>query len=171
MRPAATALGTGVLVGVAAGVLWAASRRQTRVSDAGIFDWDRVAAIALRTLPDARRLDPQERATSEGTYSRILRDISEPLAAYTGVQLALADIEVQALDRQDWVHTNIGNFRDLLQPFDDLYQDDWVGVDHKHHPTDAGPHRRSYGRRARGCYRNWKRAHGMFRGISVVSTD
>jgi coenzyme F420 biosynthesis associated uncharacterized protein len=123
MRPAARAVGTGILVGVAAGVLWQASRRQPQRVDATIFDWDRVGAIARRTLPAERLMTADERAASEATYARILREIAEPLAAYTGVQLALADIEVQALDRQDWVQTNIGNFRELLQPFEDLYRD------------------------------------------------
>ena len=119
----AGAVGAGLLIGVAAGVIWAANRRQARDSDGNqIFDWNRVRAIALRTLPDASRMSADERAASEAAYARILHDISEPLAAYTAVQLALGDIEVQALDRQDWVQTNIGNFRELLQPFEDLYR-------------------------------------------------
>ena len=65
----------------------------------------------------------EERAAAEASYGGILRDITEPLSAYTGVQLAFADIEVQALDREDWIQTNIGNFQDLLQPFEDLYRD------------------------------------------------
>ena len=121
MKPA-TAVGAGFLVGVAAGVLWATARRQAKPDDK-VFDWDRIATIALRTLPAGGRISADERAASKAAYSRILRDISEPLAAYTGVQLALVDIDVQALDREDWVHANIGNFRDLLQPFEDLYRD------------------------------------------------
>jgi coenzyme F420 biosynthesis associated uncharacterized protein len=122
MRPAG-AVGAGLLVGVAAGVLWGYARRQARETDGRVFDWDRITAIALRTLPAGGYLNPTVRAASEATYARILRDITEPLAAYTGVHLALADIEVQAVDRQNWVRTNIGNFRELLQPFEDLYQD------------------------------------------------
>jgi len=121
VRPA-SAVGAGLLVGIAAGVLWAAARRQAKQQDNKVFDWDRIAAIALRTLPAGGRMSADARAASEATYARILRDITEPLAAYTGVQLALADIEVQALDRPDWVRTNIGNFRELLQPFEDLYR-------------------------------------------------
>lgn len=119
----ATAVGAGLLVGAAAGVLWATARRQARAPDNNVFDWDRIAAIALRTLPAGERINAEERAASRATYSRILRDIAEPLAAYTGVQVALVDIDVQALDREEWVRTNIGNFRDLLQPFEDLYRD------------------------------------------------
>jgi len=116
-------MGAGLLIGVAAGMVWAATRPRRQEQDAKIFDWDRVRAIALRTVPAGQRMTAQERAASEADYSRILRDITEPLLAYTGVQLAIGDIEVQALDREDWLDTNIGNFQDLLQPFEDLYRD------------------------------------------------
>ena len=119
----ARAVGAGLLIGVAAGVLWTAARRQTKDQDNRVFDWNRVRAIALRTLPIGQRMSAEDRAASEALYANILRDITEPLAAYTGVHLALADIEVQALDREDWVQTNIGNFQELLQPFEDLYRD------------------------------------------------
>jgi coenzyme F420 biosynthesis associated uncharacterized protein len=125
----ASAVGAGILVGVAAGVLWAAARRQAKNPDTGIFDWDRAAAIALRTLPDAGRMSADERAMSEAAYSGILRDIAAPLAAYTEVTLPLADIEVQALDRQEWIHRNIDNFHALLQPFEDLYRGATGGFD------------------------------------------
>src|SRR4029450_12114413 len=116
----ARAVGAGLLIGVAAGGVLAPARRQPKEQDNKIFDWKRVSAIAARTLPVGQRLTAAERAASEAVYASILRDIAGPLSAYTGVQRALSYIEVQALDREDWIQTNIGNFQDLLQPFEDL---------------------------------------------------
>jgi coenzyme F420 biosynthesis associated uncharacterized protein len=53
----------------------------------------------------------------------MLREIEEPIASYTGNRLPLgASIHVEVTDRPGWIHANMVNFRELLQPIEELYQ-------------------------------------------------
>jgi coenzyme F420 biosynthesis associated uncharacterized protein len=63
------------------------------------------------------------RGRAEHEYSQLLEKISEPLAAYTGTGLKVDTCEVLALDRPDWIRANVANFRELLRPFEELYQE------------------------------------------------
>jgi coenzyme F420 biosynthesis associated uncharacterized protein len=57
----------------------------------------------------------------------MLREISEPLSAYTGTQIDLATKPVQAMGRAAWIEANVATFRDLLGPFEALFRETVAG--------------------------------------------
>src|SRR5439155_17046773 len=116
-------LGAGLVDGAAAGALWWGARRYGRERADPILDWDQITSIALRTCAITPPMSEEARAAVEADYGQILREIAEPLSAYTGTDLRLADNEVRALDRPEWIHANVANFRELLAPFEELYRD------------------------------------------------
>jgi coenzyme F420 biosynthesis associated uncharacterized protein len=120
---AARSLGAGLVAGAAAGALWWAARRYGRDRADQILDWDQITSIALRTCAVTPPMTTAERAAAEREYEEILREISEPLSAYTGTDLRLSENEVRALDRPEWIKANVANFRELLRPFEELYRD------------------------------------------------
>jgi coenzyme F420 biosynthesis associated uncharacterized protein len=116
-------LGAGLVAGAAAGLLWLAAKRYGRDRADQILDWDQINNIALRTAAVTPPMTAAERAIVEAEYDEILKEIADPLAAYTGTGLNLHEREVQALDRPAWIQANIANFRELLQPFEQLYRE------------------------------------------------
>src|SRR5438067_7880215 len=104
-------VGTSLVAGAAAAALWVVARRYGRNRADQILDWDQITSIALRTCAVTSPMSADARAEAEADYTHILREISEPLATYTGTGLELADNEVRALDRPEWVHANVANFR------------------------------------------------------------
>jgi len=113
----------GVVAGAAMGLLWYAARKYGRDRAGEIIDWGQVAAIARRTSQAAPWLDADDREAAEADYTSMLHEIAEPLREYTGSDLDLSHTRVRALDRPDWISANIENFRDLLQPLEQLYQE------------------------------------------------
>jgi coenzyme F420 biosynthesis associated uncharacterized protein len=116
-------LGAGLVAGAAAGLLWVAAKRYGRDRADQILDWNQINTIALRTAAVTPPMSAAERDGVEAEYANILDEIADPLAAYTGTGLDLRAREVRALDRPAWIEANIANFRELLQPFEQLYRD------------------------------------------------
>ncbi|HEV8613559.1 MAG TPA: zinc-dependent metalloprotease, partial [Gemmatimonadales bacterium] len=116
-------LSAGLIAGAALGVAWVAARRYGRGRADQILDWEQIRSIAVRASSANGPLSADERTSIEEAYTRLVRDIAEPVAAYTGTGLTLAETEVRALDRPEWIDANISNFRDLLQPFEQLYRE------------------------------------------------
>jgi len=113
----------GLAGGAAAGLLWVAARRYGRDRADKILDWDQITAIAVRTSAEAPGLSPSVRSRAEAEYSDMLSEITEPLAAYTGTGLQVENCEVRAVDRPEWIRANVANFRELLHPFEELYEE------------------------------------------------
>src|SRR5919198_3118885 len=129
-----TAFGRGLILGAGAALLYAAARetiaparpqatdeRQPQDRDR-LIDWELATRVAIRTAGRTPSLHPGARAVLQAEYERMLREIEQPIAAYTGNELSLANTSVQVLDRAGWVRANMGNFRDLLQPVEEFYR-------------------------------------------------
>ena len=62
-------------------------------------------------------------ATFEAAYGEVLREVAEPLARYTGTGLDLAHTEIRVLDRADWIHANVANFRHMFAPLEETWKE------------------------------------------------
>src|SRR5919206_4150217 len=122
-----TAFGRGLMLGVGAALLYAAARENAasralpeRDGHEHLIDWDWATRVAVRTAGRTPTLHPGARAQLRAEYLRMLEEIEQPIASYTGSQLSLAGTSVEVLDRAGWIVANMGNFRDLLQPIEEF---------------------------------------------------
>jgi coenzyme F420 biosynthesis associated uncharacterized protein len=115
--------GAGLLVGAAAGLVLGAAERYGRRSGRQLIDWNFAVGVALRTCGTIPPLAVAERGALEDHYRGVLEQIEEPIARYTSTRLPLQGTEVRVLDRPSWIRTNASNFQELLQPFEDFYQE------------------------------------------------
>src|SRR5438874_1341387 len=116
-------MGAGLVAGAAVGLLWYAAKRYGRDRAGEIIDWSQVASIARRTSQAVPWADEREREAVEADYAAMLHEIAPTLREYTGSALDLTKSSVRALDRSEWIAANITNFRDLLQPVEELYRE------------------------------------------------
>jgi coenzyme F420 biosynthesis associated uncharacterized protein len=115
--------GVGLVVGAAAGALLGAAEYYGRRSAPRLIDWGWAVGVASRTCGAVPPLTAAERAALEARYRAVLERIEAPIAAYTNTRLPLQGTAVRVLDRPAWIRTNAGNFQELLQPFEDFYQE------------------------------------------------
>jgi coenzyme F420 biosynthesis associated uncharacterized protein len=138
-----TAFSRGLILGAGAALLYAAARetispaRARHASSEGgdarpqgeldstsrLIDWDLAAKVAERAAGRTPMLHPGARAQMQSNYEQMLRDIEVPIANYVGNNLSLANTAVEVLDRPAWIRANMLNFRYLLQPVEDFYQE------------------------------------------------
>jgi coenzyme F420 biosynthesis associated uncharacterized protein len=128
------AFGRGLILGAGAALLYAAAREsaarlpredgQSGEDRARLIDWDWATRVAVRTAGRTPALHPGARAQLQSEYEQLLREIEAPIATYTGNQLPLgsASIHVEVMDRAGWIRANMGNFRELLQPIEEIYR-------------------------------------------------
>src|SRR5579884_2394892 len=116
------ALGMGLLLGGAAGLLLGAAERYGRRAPQQLIDWDLAVDVALRTCGRAPLLEPAERAGLEQQYRAVLERIEAPIAAYTRTRLPLPQTVVAVLDRPAWIRANARSFQRLLQPLEEAYR-------------------------------------------------
>src|SRR6185312_9143687 len=88
-----------------------------------LIDWELATRVAVRASGRTPSLHPGARAQIQASYEAMLRDIEAPIAAYVGNDLSLANTAVEVLDRPGWIRANMFNFRYLLQPIEDFYQE------------------------------------------------
>jgi coenzyme F420 biosynthesis associated uncharacterized protein len=134
-----SAFSRGLILGAGAALLYAAAREtiaparpratddeRARLDSGGrgrLIDWDMATSVAVRAAGRTPMLHPGVRTQMQASYEAMLRDIEGPIAAYVGNELSLANTEVQVLDRPGWIRANMRNFRYLLQPVEDFYQE------------------------------------------------
>jgi coenzyme F420 biosynthesis associated uncharacterized protein len=94
-----------------------------RRSGRQLIDWRFAVGVALRTCGTIPPLGAAEREALEQRYRLVLEQIEEPIARFSRTHLPLQGTEVRVLDRPSWIRTNADNFRELLQPFEDFYQE------------------------------------------------
>lgn len=121
-------LALALLVGGALGAAWlvarsqaAAGRQSTLASKPRLFDWVQAEGLAVRIARQSGRIAPAVRAQMEEQYRRMLREIADPLMAYTGGHKNLSDAPVSVLDREGWVLRNVPGIRRLLTPLEAAY--------------------------------------------------
>jgi coenzyme F420 biosynthesis associated uncharacterized protein len=126
-----TAFGRGLMLGVGAALLYAAARENSAsralpetdgTSPERLIDWDWATKVAIRTAGRTPSLHPGARAQLQAEYEQMLREIDAPIASYTGNHLSLANTVIEVMDRPAWIRANMGNFRELLLPVEELYQ-------------------------------------------------
>lgn len=129
------AFGRGMLIGVGAALLYAASRESTarsRPDGAGqepaepagtLVDWGWAEKVAVRASGQALQLHPNAANQLAAEYRQFLIEIEGPLQQYTGNSLAVSSTPVQVLDRPGWIRANMVAFRDMLAPLEEYYRD------------------------------------------------
>lgn len=88
-----------------------------------LIDWNLATQVAIRVAGRTPSLHPGARAQLRAQYEGMLREIEQPIAAYVGNNLSLANTQVEVLDRAGWIRANMVNFRYLLQPVEDFYNE------------------------------------------------
>ena len=114
--------GKGFAVGAGAAVAYAAAYYYRRSRAPGqLIDWDRAAKVAIRTCGNGTSLSDKERVHLQAEYEQMVQGVEGPISQYTGTTLPLGHTAIQVMDRADWINANIGNFRELFKPVDELY--------------------------------------------------
>jgi coenzyme F420 biosynthesis associated uncharacterized protein len=116
-------LGTGLLIGAAAGLLLGVVDQIGRRRGPQLIDWGWAVTIARRTCGVVPPLTAAERAALEADYRRVLERIEAPIGNYTRTHLPLQGTAVCVLDRPGWIEANASNFQELLQPFEAFYEE------------------------------------------------
>jgi coenzyme F420 biosynthesis associated uncharacterized protein len=116
-------LGTGLLIGAAAGLVLGVVDQYGRRRGPQLIDWDWAVTIARRTCGTVPPLTGCERAALEADYRRVLELIEAPIGEYTRTHLPLQGTAVRVLDRPGWIEANASNFQELLQPFEAFYEE------------------------------------------------
>jgi coenzyme F420 biosynthesis associated uncharacterized protein len=129
-----SAFGRGLILGAGAALVYAVARETLaparRPADetaalpepaSRLIDWDWATRVAIRTAGRTPMLHPGARAQLQAQYERLLGEIEQPIAAYTGHDLSLASTQVEVLDRAGWIRANVVNFRALFQPVEEFY--------------------------------------------------
>lgn len=114
-------VGAGLLLGVAAGLLWEAGRRYAQISVPRLIDWDRVVQAAIATSRKAAAEPAWSRANMSGRYAEWVERSERLISEYTGRRLPSHLEDVRVLDREAWIRANVDNFQLLFQPIEDLY--------------------------------------------------
>ncbi|MBI4322356.1 MAG: zinc-dependent metalloprotease [Chloroflexi bacterium] len=112
-------IGTGILLGLVAGVAWAASRRYVS-SSPRLINWDQVRRIAIATCKQSAVGYPFSRGTLTASFTEMVQQAEGPIAAYTRRELPQPLRSIHVFDRIEWIDANIANFRLLFEPFERL---------------------------------------------------
>jgi coenzyme F420 biosynthesis associated uncharacterized protein len=134
-----SAFSRGLLLGAGAALLYAAARetiaparpRQDQALEpttepaarSRLIDWELATSVAIRAAGRAPSLHPGLRDQMQAQYEAMLRDIERPIADYVGNDLSLVNTAVEVMDRPGWIRANMRNFRYLLQPVEEFYQE------------------------------------------------
>lgn len=129
------AFSRGMMIGAGAALVYAAAKETASFARGErprlnpdtprrhLIDWQWAESVAVRTAGQAPTLHPSAAAQLKREYQALLREIEQPIAAYTGNSLSLANTDVQVLDRPGWIRANMALFRDLLAPVEDFYRE------------------------------------------------
>lgn len=123
-------LGTGVMLGAAAGATWLAGRvLEDRVSrDAAanprLLNWEwarRIAVKVAQTSEPAPWGTAEEREKAGRDYADHVARSVELVSAYTGIDSPAAGTQVYVFDRVEWVDANLAQFELMFAPLDEAY--------------------------------------------------
>ncbi|MBI3970491.1 MAG: zinc-dependent metalloprotease [Chloroflexi bacterium] len=123
-------LGTGIVLGVAAGAAWAAGKlidesvSRDEAHNPRLINWSWARALAVRTAQRG-----EERAWAHGAEQRIARQeytelvtrSADLVSEYTEIALPAPLTEVHVFDRAEWVDANLAQFRLMFAPLDEAY--------------------------------------------------
>jgi coenzyme F420 biosynthesis associated uncharacterized protein len=123
-------LGTGVVLGVAAGAAWAAGKvlGDHASRDAGenprLINWSWARTIARRTAARGdvtahQSAREQEQVRQE--YAALVERSVDLVSRYTGITLPAPLNHVYVFDRAQWVDANLAQFETMFAPLDEAY--------------------------------------------------
>jgi coenzyme F420 biosynthesis associated uncharacterized protein len=130
MSATARLLGTGVMLGAAAGATWLAGRvLEERVSrdDAAnprLLNWAWARRIAVKIAQAGETVpwgSPADRERAREDYAGHVDRAMELVAEYTGIELPPARAQVYVFDRAEWVDANLAQFELMFAPLDEAY--------------------------------------------------
>jgi len=110
-----------VLVSGAVAVGWAIARRYADDGDTRLIDWDTATRVATRVSGADGGISGVDRARLQYEYETMVREIEGPIAAYTGTQLPLGEIDVRVMDRAEWIQANVVSFKQMFRPLEEVY--------------------------------------------------
>lgn len=119
-------LGTGLLLGIAAALLWAAGRRYSQLAPPRLINWDLVRRTALGLCRPTPTLPAAITAELARRYADRVRQSEQLIAAYTGQSLPLPMNAIFVFDRPGWLAANIASFQQLFEPVEELYARLWT---------------------------------------------
>lgn len=116
------AIGIGLMVGAALGAVWVASktREYTQSGSLSLIDWSMVRDIAL-SLNRERGIPAEWKEKLGDRYVRMVQEAEELVSSYTGTALPIPLGSVHVFDRQDWILTNIANFKSMFEPLEQMH--------------------------------------------------
>jgi coenzyme F420 biosynthesis associated uncharacterized protein len=130
MSATARLLGTGVMLGAAAGATWLAGRvLEERVSrdDAAnprLLNWAWARRIAVKLAQAGETVpwgSPADRERAREDYAGHVGRAMELVAEYTGIELPPSRAQVYVFDRAEWVDANLAQFELMFAPLDEAY--------------------------------------------------
>ncbi|MBT9170899.1 MAG: hypothetical protein DDT18_01254 [Actinobacteria bacterium] len=121
------ALGVGLFLGAALGLVWALSRRYNPETFQ-LIDWDRVRRIALNVcrLRMTEEISPTEKASHERIYSSLVDQVRPLVVQYTAAENISPVALVHVLDRAEWIDANIANYQLLFAPLEKIVRDSFL---------------------------------------------
>ena len=114
-------IGAGILLGLAAGVLWSAGRRYAEVASPRLVDWERVRQAAYLASRKGAPEPMWSRREMGTRYAEWVRQSEKLIAEYTGRQLPRQLEDVRVFGRPEWIDANVTNFQMLFEPVEELY--------------------------------------------------
>lgn len=116
------AIGIGLIVGAALGAVLVASktREHTQPGPAKLIEWPMVKDIALG-LNRERGIPAEWKEKLGERYVRMVQEAESLVSGYTGTTLPTSLGSIHVFDRQDWILTNIANFKSLFEPLQQMH--------------------------------------------------
>jgi coenzyme F420 biosynthesis associated uncharacterized protein len=127
---AARLIGTGVVVGLAAGAAWVAGKAlsdgasRDSADNPRLINWEWARSIASRAARQGETVpwtDSRQREATQHEYASLVDQSAELVGQYTGLRLPAALTQVHVFDRAEWVDANLAQFRLMFGPLDDAY--------------------------------------------------
>ncbi len=113
------AIGTGLLLGLAAGALWAVGRRYAHTSPR-LINWQQVRRIAIATCRQSVVGQPFSKGPLTASFADMVHQSERLIANYTGSTLPQPLQSIHVFDRIEWIDANIAAFQLLFEPFERL---------------------------------------------------
>ncbi|MCL5961766.1 MAG: zinc-dependent metalloprotease [Chloroflexi bacterium] len=112
-------LGTGLVVAVGAGAVWAAGKYLAK-GEKKLIDWNRVRRIAVNNSRQSVLGYPFSKRVLTEKYSEMVRKAEQPISEYTGQKMPKPLESIHVFDRVDWIDANITSFQEMFEPFEKL---------------------------------------------------
>lgn len=106
----------GLLIGAALGAVYVATRPRGERRETGerLVDWGNVEDTALRMIRNTADGELADRPGLNRRYRTMVRESTDVIARYAGLNLVEPLTNVYVFDRRDWILANLDGFRRLF---------------------------------------------------------